>query len=94
MSRPTRSSRQRVSSIGRRRRLQLETLESRQLLTADLLFFDSFEVSEWNGQWVEDSQNDWHRSTKRSTDGSYSAEVDGWASNAMLTMTNPLDLTS
>ena len=29
-------------------------------------FFDSFEVSEWNGLWVEDSQNDWFRSKHRS----------------------------
>jgi hypothetical protein len=72
--------------------LRLETLESRQLLAADLLFFDSFEVSEWNGQWVEDSQNDWFRSTQRATDGSRSAEVDGFANNATLTLANSLDL--
>ncbi len=92
MSRLTRSSCQRVSSLGRRRRLRLETLELRQLLAADLLFFDSFEVSEWNGQWVEDSQNDWFRSTQRATDGSRSAEVDGSANNATLTLANSLDL--
>lgn len=93
MSRPTRSSRQRVSSIGRRRRLQLESLERRQLLAADLLFADSFEVaSEWSGKWVQDSQNDWFRSTQRKTDGSRSAEVDGSANNATLTLKNAIDL--
>ena len=55
-------------------------------------FEDSFEVSEWNGLWVEDSQNDWFRSTQRATDGSRSAEVDGSATDATLTMANPIDL--
>ena len=55
-------------------------------------FFDSFEVSEWNGLWVEDSQNDWFRSTHRSSHGSYAAEVDGRANDATLTMTDPIDL--
>jgi len=58
-------------------------------VTAPLLevevFYDSFEVSEWNGLWTEDSQNDWFRSTQRATNGSRSAEVDGSASNASLT---------
>ncbi len=49
------------------------------------VFNDSFEVSEWNGLWTEDSQNDWFRSTQRAIDGSYSAEVDGSASDAALT---------
>lgn len=43
------------------------------------VFTDSFEVSEWNGLWSEDSQNDWFRSTQRAVDGKYSAEVDGAA---------------
>jgi len=58
-------------------------------VTAPLLevevFYDSFEVSEWNGLWTEDTQNDWFRSTQRATNGSRSAEVDGSASNASLT---------
>ena len=33
------------------------------------LFADSFENGEWNGKWVEDSQNDWFASTQRATDG-------------------------
>ncbi|MBN1766242.1 MAG: hypothetical protein JW860_13360 [Sedimentisphaerales bacterium] len=49
------------------------------------VFADSFEISEWNGLWTEDSQNDWFRSTQRAIDGSRSAEVDGSASDAALT---------
>jgi uncharacterized repeat protein (TIGR02543 family) len=56
-------------------------------------FADSFEVSEWNGLWEEDRQNDWFRSTQRARDGSYSAEIDGWATDATLTMANSIDLT-
>ena len=49
------------------------------------VFSDSFENGEWNGLWAEDSQADWYDSTQRATDGSYSAEVDGPASDAALT---------
>ncbi|HUW68419.1 MAG TPA: S8 family serine peptidase [Candidatus Nanoarchaeia archaeon] len=49
------------------------------------VFSDSFEIGEWNGLWTEDIQNDWFRSTQRAVYGSYSAEVDGPASNANLT---------
>ncbi len=52
------------------------------------VFYDSFEVSEWNGLWTEDYQNDWYRSSQRATNGSVSAEVDGRASNASLTSTD------
>jgi PKD repeat protein len=55
------------------------------------VFSDSFEKSEWNGLWTEDSQNDWFRSTQRAKDGSYSAEVDGRASDAQL-VSVPIDL--
>ena len=55
------------------------------------VFADSFEVSEWNGLWTEDVQNDWFRSRQRATDGRYSAEVDGRASDAALTSI-PIDL--
>lgn len=41
------------------------------------VFYDSFEVSEWNGLWSEDAQNDWERTTLRSTQGRYSANIDG-----------------
>ncbi len=55
------------------------------------VFSDSFEVSEWNGLWVEDTQNDWSRSSQRAINGSFSAEVDGRTTDASLT-TNILDL--
>lgn len=51
---------------------------------AQLAFSDSFEISEWNSLWTEDSQNDWFRSTQRATNGTRSAEVDGPATNAQL----------
>ena len=58
------------------------------------LFADSFEHGQWNGLWVEDSQNDWFTSTQRKTEGSYSAEVDGSASNATITIAQPINLTA
>ncbi|TWT83445.1 Subtilisin E precursor [Planctomycetes bacterium CA13] len=58
-----------------------------------ILFADSFENGQWNSKWVEDSQNDWFTSTQRESDGNYSAEVDGWASNATLTMAQSVDMT-
>ena len=57
------------------------------------VFLDSFEHGQWNGLWVQDSQNDWFTSTQRKTDGSYSAEVDGSASDAVLTIASPINLT-
>lgn len=61
-----------------------------------VLFEDSFEVgsnsNDWNGKWVEDSQDDFLRSTQRSTDGVRSAEVDGRATNATLTTSTPIDI--
>lgn len=56
--------------------------------TQAVLFEDSFEIGEWNGQWVEDAQNDWYRSNQRATAGTRSAEVDGGANNATLTLRN------
>lgn len=56
-------------------------------------FEDKFNVGEWAGKWVEDSQNDWYRSSQRATNGSYSADVDGSATNATLTTANGIDLT-
>ncbi len=47
---PRRSLASPLRSAGFRRQLRLETLELRQLLAGDLLFSDSFEVGEWNGQ--------------------------------------------
>ncbi len=87
------SSRVRKSSL-QRRRCRLERLEDRHLLA--VLFADSFEsgggAGDWAGNWVEDGQNDWFRSTQRATDGAYSAEVDGSADNATLTLATPEDL--
>ncbi len=77
---------------GRRLPAGLQALEKRQLLAADVLFADSFESGQWAGTWVEDSQNDWFTSSQRSTDGSYSAEIDGKANNATLTTVTPIDL--
>ncbi len=62
-----------------------------------ILFEDSFEGSEWSGKWTEDAQNDWFRSAQRATRGSYSAEVDGLAKNALLILNNngiPIDTTA
>ncbi|UCG47482.1 MAG: hypothetical protein JSU94_18600, partial [Phycisphaerales bacterium] len=50
-----------------------------------VVFSDSFENGQWNGLWTQDSQNDWQDSTQRAVDGSYSAEVDGSATDATLT---------
>lgn len=74
----------------------LESLEARQLLAADVLLAESFEgggsSNDWGGAWVEDSQDDWFRSTQRSSDGSRSAEVDGRATGASLSLSQPVDL--
>ena len=52
----------------------------------------SFENGQWNGLWTEDSQNDWFTSSQRATTGNYSAEVDGRATNATLSVASPIDL--
>lgn len=69
-----------------------EQLEARRLLTVDVVLADSFEAGQWNDTWVEDSQNDWFDSSQRAVDGSYSAEIDGRATDAGLTLANPIDL--
>lgn len=68
------------------------TTVSLEILEEVVFFADSFEVGTWNGKWVEDYQNDWFRSTQRATDGNYSAEVDGKAFDATLTISEPIDL--
>jgi len=55
------------------------------------VFFDSFEDGKLTN-WVQDSQQDWFCSTQRAVEGSRSAEVDGWASDARLTLKNTFDL--
>ncbi len=57
-----------------------------------ILFADSFEDGEWNGLWFEDGQDDWFRSNAQSSDGSWSAGVDGQARDATLAMANAMDL--
>ncbi|MEM6688402.1 MAG: Ig-like domain-containing protein [Planctomycetota bacterium] len=69
-----------------------EATVSLEIVEELVLFEDSFEAGIWNGKWVEDSQNDWFRSTQRATDGSFAAEVDGYANLATLTVAQPLDL--
>ena len=49
------------------------------------VFSDGFEQPAWNGRWAEDFQEDWFRSTQRSTESTHSAEVDGRATAATLT---------
>ncbi len=48
-----------------------------------VVFEDSFEGG--LGSWTQDFQNDWRRSSQRSVDGNYSAEVDGRARDSTLT---------
>jgi len=85
----TKGSRKRIS-----RKILCERLEDRRLLAADVLLADSFESGQWNGTWVEDSQNDWFDSSNRAFEGSHSAEVDGRATDAALTLADPIDLTT
>jgi len=68
----------------------IATIEEAPLETVE--FIDSFENDQWDGKWIEDSQNDWFTSTQRKTDGLYSAEVDGSATDATLTLINEIDL--
>lgn len=62
--------------------------------TAGALFEDGFDVSEWNGVWTEDAQNDWFRTTshKHGDDGPASACVDGTATDATLTTVSNIDV--
>jgi putative hemolysin/PKD repeat protein len=55
------------------------------------LFIDSFE-DYYLSNWVQDSQNDWFCSPQRAVEGSRSAEVDGWAQNASLTLKEAVNL--
>lgn len=84
-----------LGSVDRIASLQGKTLSNGRLNVNNILdldstptvvvFSDSFEVSEWNALWTEDSQNDWFRSRQRKVGtGRYSAEVDGKATDAQL----------
>ena len=50
--------------------------------SSGVIFSSGFESG--LGDWTQDSQNDWVRSSQRSTEGNYSAEVDGRANDASL----------
>jgi hypothetical protein len=54
-----------------------------------IVFADSFETG--LGNWGQDAQNDWFRSSQRARDGNYSAEIDGRATDAQL-ISHPIDL--
>jgi len=45
-------------------------------------FSDSFEISQWDGLWTGDKK--WKRSSRRASDGLFSAEVSGRATDSML----------
>ncbi len=45
-------------------------------------FSDSFEISQWNGLWTGDKK--WKRSSRRASDGLFSAEVKGRAADSVL----------
>jgi hypothetical protein len=57
----------------------------------DEVFFDSFDDSALSN-WVQGGQDDWFCSTQRAVEGSYSAEVDGWAVDATMTLKDDIDL--
>lgn len=59
-------------------------------VTPATLFEDSFETNLSN--WTQDSQNDWFRSNQRAKSGSYSAEIDGSATDAQL-ISNIINIT-
>ncbi|MDP3104596.1 MAG: S8 family serine peptidase [Candidatus Methanoperedens sp.] len=58
---------------------------------ATTVFSDSFETGIIT-KWVQDSQKDWYDSNQRATEGTRSAEVDGSARDAYITIANPIDL--
>ncbi len=70
----------------------LAKLPAQTLETHVVAFADSFENGQWDGKWVQDSQKDWYTSAQRRTLGFYAAEVDGAASDATLTVANPISL--
>ncbi|MCA9200831.1 MAG: hypothetical protein KDA87_25005, partial [Planctomycetales bacterium] len=55
-----------------------------------VVFTESFEAGDgeqpWAGRWETDEQNDWFRSRQRAVLGEHSAEVDGAAKDATLTL--------
>jgi hypothetical protein len=56
------------------------------------VFSDNFESPEdWTANWIQDSRNDWLRTTAKSYEGSYAAEIDGPVVNAEL-ISNDIDM--
>jgi len=45
------------------------------------LFYDSFEISEWNNLWTEDANNDWLRSSQRAAQAAASNKNTGLVAN-------------
>ncbi len=59
----------------------------------EVVLYDSFEDVALD-KWLQDTQNDWFVSTQRAKESSYSAEVDGRATDATLTMAGAVDLSA
>ena len=66
------------------------TIEVTSLPSDQVLFEDSFEGSA--DQWLQDGQGDWFLSTQRATDGRFSLEVDGRATNAFVEFADGVDI--
>ena len=66
------------------------TIEVTQPPSDQVLFYDSFEG--FADQWTQDSQGDWFLSAQRATDGFYSLEVDGRASDATVEFIEGVDI--
>ena len=66
------------------------TIEVTQPASDEVLFYDSFEG--FADQWTQDSQGDWFLSAQRATDGFYSLEVDGRASDATVEFVEGVDI--
>jgi len=69
--------------------ISISPLNDKPVVTT--VFSDSFETGILT-KWVQDSQKDWYDSNQRATEGIRSAEVDGSARDAYITIANPIDL--
>lgn len=59
------------------------------------LFWDNFEGASAGSYWIQDSQNDWRITSQRSANGGqFSAEVDGLASGASISMRQGIDISN
>ena len=66
------------------------TIEVTQPPSDQVLFYDSFEG--FADQWTQDSQGDWFLSAQRATEGFFSLEVDGRASDATVEFVEGVDI--